>query len=157
MSFELRGERPRYNNLHARERERDFQVMLSVPFRTEFATWMHQREQNIRVERYEQFLAKQREEWTEHMALTEVDDVPTEIRQQRLPMDNRALPSHAWQSIYHRFSRRHNFMLGRDQIGCDDLDRDGMLLRGTTIDIYNRLTGILYVQWTSVLMASQRP
>lgn len=132
---------PKYDHLHARQYECDLQRMPLSPFRTEFATWMHQRELNKRLEMEEQQLMKRREEWSKQLTHTATDVVPSELRQRRLPMDDRMLPPHAWHSIYHRFSRRHNFLLGRDQAGCDDEDDVGKGLKGTTVDIYNVLTG----------------
>ena len=130
-------------NVRVRAMELDFQPTMSIPYRTEFGMWMYRREQNIRIERHERYLAEKREQWTAQIAATEVDDVPVETRRERLLMDDRALPGYAWQSIYYRFTRRHTFMLGRDKAGCDDLDATVSGPRGITVDVYNALTGTL--------------
>ena len=126
---------------NARQYERDLERMPVSPVRTEFAVWMHQRELDRRLEIEERQLMKKREEWHQQLINATSGDVPSEPCQNQLPRDDRMLPHHGWHSIYHRFSRRHNFLLGRDQAGCNDEDDAGTGTRGITVDIYNGLTG----------------
>ena len=80
--------------------------------------------------------------WTEHLGRAGVDTTALAQRERLAVADKRSLPLHAWEAIYERFSSRHHFFYGRDQLGCDDEDDPIPGFRGIAVDVYNGITGL---------------
>ena len=110
---------------------------------TEFAKWTDQRNQAVMDEINHSWFVRKQKEWTEHLANSGVDITELNNREPQSIGDKRTLPFDAWESIYERFSSRHRFYHGRDQLGCDDEEDPATGLRGITVDVYNGITGLL--------------